>query len=83
MPTRAPSTDRPRPAPRSRLLSHVVGVVSVGALVLAPVAALTLWLLLTDSVTSAAVVEQGDLAPVLKALATLVGRAMAAALRYL
>ena len=83
MPTRAPSTDRPRPAPRSRLLSRVVGVVSVGALVLAPVAALTLWLLLTDSVTSAAVVEQGDLAPVLKALATLVGRAMAAALRYL
>ena len=83
MPTRFPATDRPRPPARSRLLRHLVGVVSVGALVLAPVAALTLWLLLTDSVTAAAVVERGDLAPVLKALATFVGRAIAAALRYL
>lgn len=83
MPYRVPATDRPRQAPPSRLLRHVVGAVSVGALVLAPVAALTLWLLLTDSVTAAAVMERGDLAPVLKALTTFVGRAIAAALRYL
>ena len=56
MPSRIPATDRPRPVPKSRVLRHVVGVVSLGALVLAPV---------------------------FKALATFVGRALAAALRYL
>ncbi len=83
MPFRIPATDRPRQAPPSRLLGRVLGAVSIGALVLAPVAAFTLWLLLTDSVTAAAVMERGDLTPAIKALATVVGRAIAAALRYL
>jgi hypothetical protein len=56
---------------------------SVGALTLAPVAALSLWLLISDPVTAAAVMERGDLLPVVVALAKLVGKAFAAVLALL
>ncbi|MEY4094759.1 MAG: hypothetical protein RLZZ53_1958 [Acidobacteriota bacterium] len=70
------STDRPRQLPRSRFWPRVFGAVSVGAVALAPVATLALWLLLTDPVTAAAVRERGDLLPVVAAMLKLLGKAL-------
>jgi hypothetical protein len=78
-----PTTDRPRPQPKSRLLPRLLSFVSISSLALAPVAALTLWLLISDPVTAAAVMERGDLLPVLGALAKIVGKALAALLAIL
>ena len=80
---RRPSTDRPRQQPKSRLVPRLFSFLSVGSLTLAPVAALTLWLLISDAVTAAAVMERGDLLPVLSALAKLVGKALAAMIAIL
>ena len=78
-----PTTDRPRQLPKSRFWPRLLSFVSVGSLTLAPVAALTLWLLISDPVTAAAVIERGDLLPVLGALAKVVGKAIAAMLALL
>lgn len=83
MPTLRPSTDRPRQQPPSRLWPRVFGAVSVGAVALAPVAAGALWLLMSDPVTAAAVMERGDLLPVLAALAKILGKALMAAMSAL
>lgn len=80
---RTPSTDRPRQQPKSRLMSRLFSFLSIGSLTLAPVAALTIWLLISDAVTAAAVMERGDLLPVINALAKLVGKAFAAVLAIL
>ena len=80
---RKPSTDRPRQQPKSRLVPRLFSFLSVSSLTLAPVAALTLWLLISDPVTAAAVMERGDLLPVLGALAKLVGKALAAMIAIL
>lgn len=80
---RRPSTDRPRQQPRSRLVPRLFSFLSVSSLTLAPVGALTLWLLISDPVTAAAVMERGDLLPVLAALAKLVGKALAAMIAIL
>jgi hypothetical protein len=61
----------------------VFSAVSVSAVVMAPVAALALWLMLTDAVTAAEVLERGDLLPVVKALATAVGKAITVVLKFL
>jgi hypothetical protein len=50
-------------------------LVSLSSITLAPVAALSLWLLISDPVTAAAVMERGDLLPVLGALAKVLGKA--------
>ena len=71
-----PSTDRPRQQPKSRFWPRVFSAVSVSAVTLAPVAALSLWLLISDPVTAAAVMERGDLLPVLAALAKMIGKAL-------
>jgi hypothetical protein len=44
---------------------------------------LSLWLLMTDPVTAAAVMERGDLLPVLVALAKLFGKALVSVLSAL
>lgn len=80
---RIPSTDRPRQLPRSRLIPRLFSVLSLTSLTLAPVGALTLWLLISDPVTAAAVMERGDLLPVLGALAKIVGKVLAAMLAIL
>jgi hypothetical protein len=80
---RAPSTDRPRPQQKSRLLPRLLSFVSIGSVTLAPVAALTIWLLISDAATAAAVMERGDLLPVISALAKLIGKAFAAVLAIL
>lgn len=76
-------TDRPRQLPKSRFWPRVFGTVSISALVLAPVAALSLWLLMTDPVTAAAVMEQDSLLPVMVALAKLFGKALVSAITTL
>jgi hypothetical protein len=70
------ATDRPRQAPRSRFWPRVFSTVSVVAVVMAPVAALSLWLLISDPVTAAAVMERGDLLPVLEEIAKMLGKAL-------
>ena len=51
MATIRPATDRPRQLPKRRLLTRLFSLLSVSALTLAPVAALSLWLLISDPVT--------------------------------
>ncbi len=77
------ATDRPRPLPRSRFWPRALSAVSVSAVVMAPVAAMSLWLLISDPVTAAAVMERGDLLPVLAALAKILGKALVAAMSAL
>jgi hypothetical protein len=76
MATLKAATDRPRQLPKSRFWPRMFGAVSVSALTLAPVATLALWLLISDPVTAEAVMERGDLLPVLAALFKLVGKAL-------
>ena len=64
-------------------MPRLFSFVSIGSLTLATAAALTIWVLITDPVTAAAVMERGDLLPVISALATLVGKAFAAVLAIL
>ena len=78
MATLKSTTDRPRQLPRSRFWPRLFSFVSVSAITLAPVGALTLWLLISDAETAAAVMEQGDLLPVLSALAKIIGKAFSA-----
>jgi hypothetical protein len=79
-----PKTDHPRVAPpKGRVLRKVFSAVSLSAVAMAPVSALALWLLLTDPVTAASVLERGDLLPVVKALAVVVGKAITAVLRLI
>ena len=77
------STDRPRQLPKGRFWRRLFGTVSIGAVVLAPVAASALWLLISDPVTAAAVMERGDLLPVFAALTKILGKALMAALSSL
>ena len=83
MSSRRPSTDRPRPQPRSRFWPRVFSAISITSLTLAPVAALALWLLISDPVTAAAVMERGDLLPVLAAIAKVIGKAVLAVMSAL
>jgi len=83
MPFTNATTDRRREQPRSRFWGRVFSAVSIGAIVLAPVAALALWLMISDPVTAAAVMERGDLLPVLEALIKMVGRAFTAVMDLL
>ena len=83
MATLRSTTDRPRQLPKSRFWPRLFSLVSVSSISLAPVAALSLWLLISDPVTAAAVVERGDLLPLLQALARIVGDALASLLAIL
>ena len=76
LPSPLTSTDRPRQAPKSRFWPRIFSAVSVSAVMLAPVGALSLWLLISDPLTAAAVMERGDLLPVLAALAKILGKAL-------
>jgi len=71
-----PSTDRPRPPQKSRFWPRVFSALSITSLTLAPVAALALWLLISDPVTAAAVMERRDLMPLFAALAKVLGKAI-------
>jgi hypothetical protein len=83
MPTVRPSTDRPRPPQKSRFWPRVFSALSITSLTLAPIGALAIWLLMSDPVTAAAVMERGDLLPVLAALAKVLGKAIMAVMSAL
>jgi hypothetical protein len=76
MATLLSSTDRPRPHQKSRFWPRLLSALSVASVTLAPVAALSLWLLISDPVTAAAVMERGSLFPLLAALAKMLGKAL-------
>jgi uncharacterized YccA/Bax inhibitor family protein len=67
----------------ARPIRTTVNVVGTAAVVAAPLAAVTLWLLLTDPASAAAAYERGDLFGVFTVLAKTVGKAVMAALAYL
>lgn len=83
MPFTNANTDRRRAQSKSRFWGRVFSIVSVGAIVLAPVAALALWLMISDPVTAAAVMERGDLLPVLESLLKMIGRAITVVMNVL
>ena len=64
-------------------MNRFAGVAGVIAALAAIVAAATVWLLLTDPVTVATSVDEGELSPLLKQLAEVIYNAIAALLRYL
>ena len=68
---------------RGRVVRTTFNVVGLGAVIAAPVAAVSLWLLLTDAVLAGEVAERGSLFPVLRTLVVSVGNAIAAVLAYL
>ncbi|HEX8029125.1 MAG TPA: hypothetical protein VF491_11715 [Vicinamibacterales bacterium] len=65
------------------MLPRLLSAISVTAVMLAPVAALALWLLISDPVTAAAVMERGDLMPVVAALVKIIGKALMAVISTL
>jgi hypothetical protein len=58
-------------------------VVGVSAVVAAPVAAVSLWLLLTNPVLAHEVVERESLLPLVKTMVVAVGKAIATVLAYI
>jgi hypothetical protein len=84
MATPYPSLDgfdrRPR---RGRLIRTTFNVVGVSAFVAAPIAAVALWLLLTDPVLAGEVADRGSILPVMRTLVVAVGKAIAAVLAFL
>jgi hypothetical protein len=83
MPFTKTATDRRRELPKSRFWGRVLSTVSVGAVLLAPVAAMALWLMISDPVTAAAVMERGDLLPVIAAIIKMIGSAITAVMNVL
>ena len=66
-----------------RMVRTTFNVVALGACLAAPVAAVSLWLLLTDPVLAGAVSDTNSLTPVVRTLFIAVGKAIAAVLAYL
>ncbi len=83
MATPYPSLDGFSRRRRGRVVRTTFNVVGLGAVIAALVAAVSLWLLLTDAVLAGEVAERGSLLPVMKTLVFAVGRAIAAVLAYL
>ena len=72
-----------RPRTGKRMIRATFNIVALGAFLAAPVAAVALWLLLTDPVLAGEVTEHGSLFPVIRALVVTIGKAVAALLVYL
>jgi hypothetical protein len=66
-----------------RLLRTTFNVVGLGAFVAAPIAAVALWLLLTDPVLASEVAERESFLPLVGGLVVAVGKALAAVLAFL
>jgi hypothetical protein len=66
-----------------RLRRTTFNVVACGAIAGAPVATVSLWLLLTDPALAGEVADSGSALPVARALFYTVGRAIAAVLAFL
>ena len=76
------SGDR-RPRTGERMLRMTFSVVGFGAFLAAPIAAVALWLLLTDPVLAREASEGPAFFPIVRTLVVTVGKAIAAALAYL
>ena len=72
-----------RPRPADRLRRTVFNIVALGAITGAPVATVSLWLLLTDPALAMEVADGGSAFPVVRALFYSVGNAIAAVLAFL
>ena len=66
-----------------RMIRTTFHVVALGAFLAAPVAAVALWLLLTDPVLAGAVADSNSILPVLRTLVVTLGRALVAVLAFL
>lgn len=78
-----PSNRRAQIPPRARLLVAMFSVIGVGALVAASVAALSLWLLLTDPNVAGPLMERGDALPLARSLVLAVSEVLLRLLAYL
>jgi len=72
-----------RPRTGERMMRTMFNVVAIGALTAAPVATVSLWLLLTDPVLAGEVADRGSVLPIARTLFFAVGRAIAAVLAFL
>jgi hypothetical protein len=72
-----------RPRTSERMIRTTFNVVALGAFASAPVAAVALWLLLTNPVLANEVAESNSLMPLMRTLVVSVGKAIAAALAWL
>ena len=72
-----------RPRTGRRMIRATFNVVALGAFLAAPVAAVSLWLLLTDPMLAAEVTESNSFWPVVRTLVMTVGKTIAAVLAYL
>ena len=66
-----------------RVIRTTFNVVGVSAFAGAPIAAVSLWLLLTDPVVAGEVAATGSIFPVVRTLVVTLGQAIAALLAYL
>jgi hypothetical protein len=85
MATPYPYPDGPdrRPRPKERLRRTVFNIVALGAIAGAPVATVSLWLLLTNPALASEVADTGSVFPVARALILTIGKAIAAVLAFL
>jgi len=83
MATPYPSLDGFGRRRRGRVVRTTFNVVGLGAVIAAPVAAVSLWLLLTNPVLAGEVAERGSLFPIVRTLVFAVGKALATVLAYL
>ena len=60
----------------------VFGILGVGSLTAAALAALTMWVLMTDPATAAEVADSGSLMPVLQLFVRTVGSALVSILKF-
>lgn len=72
-----------RPRPGRRMIRTTFNVVALGAFLAAPVAAVALWLLLTDPLVAGEVADRNSLLPVVRTLVVTLGKAIAAVLAYM
>ena len=83
IPNPFPDGSNRRSRSTDRLRRMVFNIVAIGAIAGAPVATVSLWLLLTDPALAGEVADSGSALPVARALLFSVGRAIAAVLAYL
>jgi hypothetical protein len=72
-----------RSRPAERLRRTVFNIVAFGAIAGAPVATVSLWLLLTDPLLAGEVADTGSTLPIARALLLTLGKALAAVLAFM
>ncbi|HXH25524.1 MAG TPA: hypothetical protein VNI78_09765 [Vicinamibacterales bacterium] len=75
--------DDPSGPDREGTIDRVAGVGMLVAITATVIAGATIWLLLTDPLTVATAVEDGEISPLVERLAEIIYRAIASLLEYL